>query len=267
MKEEPTVPETPRPYLQVLGIFLLLVISLAGMPDSAQAGVDTGHFETDCVSCHLSPGNVEPEQAHRLTGSQERLCGECHGDVAQASHPVGFVPNRALPAGFPLDERGQMNCSTCHDLHADNKGRIRADKRDRDLCVSCHTTDFFSGMADRGESLMLSAHLGAGPMPGGPVDAYSMKCMICHSDNATISSRKVASRGFMVPAIGASNHPIGADYGRFAMSRNYNSQSTLPREMLLPDGKLSCLTCHKGFSQKHGEVLRAENLCTQCHNK
>ncbi len=271
------MPEKLRFSLQISGLLLLLVIGVLGMSGAAQAKEDTGHFQTECVNCHLSPGNPAPEQAHRLTGSQQQLCGSCHGDVAEASHPVGFVPDRALPKEFPLDERGQMNCSTCHDLHAENQnaenqGRIRLAKRGRELCTSCHAENFFTGMADSGDAVMVSGHFGAssrvGGSLGGPVDSYSMQCMACHSDNATVNSRRVASLGFMRPiGGGGSNHPIGADYRQASFSGGFNPPSSLPAEMVLPEGKVSCITCHKPFSRKHGEVRRAATLCTQCHIK
>jgi hypothetical protein len=71
----------------------------------------------------------------------------------------------------------------------------------------------------------------------------------------------------MLPLGGGSNHPIGADYSRFSTLRGYNPASSLARDILLPEGRVSCLSCHEAYSRQHGKVVQAGTLCTQCHNK
>ena len=227
----------------------------------------SGHSDIACTNCHFAR-KVRPGNADRLTGDQDRLCGQCHKGVVEASHPIGFVPARSLPPGYPLNERGEMSCSTCHDVHETARGRLRSAERGRAFCMRCHPADFFAAMADSGGSLDLSGHLSADARPGGPVDAYSMQCMACHADSALVAETRTASLGF-TPAMGGGgkNHPIGSDYDRLSASRDYRPRAALPARMLLPEGRVSCLSCHEGYSRRHGKLVSADNLCTHCHNK
>jgi hypothetical protein len=199
----------------------------------------------------------------------DTITSEKYGGIVieGTSHPTGFVPGRPLPPEFPLDERGELTCSTCHGLLDGTQTGLRTDKTGAEFCGSCHDSAFFSQMADGGRSLFPSGHLDADRSTLGPVDGYSMKCMNCHSDEATISGTKTVPRSFMLPVIGGTNHPIGADYARFESQHGYNPASSLSRDILLPDDRVSCLSCHEGYSRQHGKVVQFDTLCTQCHDK
>ena len=38
---------------------------------------------------------------------------------------------------------------------------------------------------------------------------------------------------------------------------------------VLPDGKISCISCHQGYDEQHGALVldnRADGLCFSCHD-
>src|SRR5215510_6286683 len=43
-------------------------------------------------------------------------CTRCHQFSATRSHVTGVRPTFELPAAYPLSEKGELTCSTCHDV-------------------------------------------------------------------------------------------------------------------------------------------------------
>ena len=116
-----------------------------------------------CENCHLGGDRTTPDTASMLLTSQEQLYGQCHPDALQLSHPSGFAPppGYTIPASYPLDWKGDLTCSTCHEVHGDLPGKLRGTARGRDFCIACHGQAFFDNMPDGGASLVQSGHLGA----------------------------------------------------------------------------------------------------------
>ncbi len=197
---------------------------------------------------------------------QEMLCVECHSAVAIASHPTGFSPTRSLPKEFPLNARGQMTCTTCHDIQKAGKPELQARETGEGFCLSCHSASFFAGMVDAGSSIMNSGHVSAENDTRGSVDNYSLQCMTCHPDQAAVSGGKTASKNFML-ASGGTSHPIGTNYQTMARYSGYRLSYSLPEEIILPNGQVSCISCHIAYTKDHGEPVLKDNLCTTCHDK
>ncbi len=254
------------------GCSLLLVLGLAAagaLYAIAGAGAG-GHLDqSDCAQCHLAGMNVTAQQANILVASQEALCGKCHPAAIQVSHPTGFQPKTAPPARYPLDWKGDLTCSTCHEVHGSGHGLMRAGLAGKPLCLACHQPDFFSTMRDGGASLT-SGHLAKSVHGNAPaLDAYSRKCMECHGASATPRLATSIDRNGVVRHAGQSvNHPIGMSYQKAVAFGGYRARSVVERKLLLPDGKVSCVSCHAGFQKEHGKLLVAMNqskLCFECH--
>jgi len=245
-------------FVQCIGIMAI------GLPLTAAA--NTGHLSnSDCAECH-SPGNgVNQQNAHLLTATQEALCGHCHEKTLLVSHPSGFVPDRLLPAEYPLNWRGSFTCSSCHSIHASTTDLLRENAFGQGLCLTCHEAAFFSQMADDGLSIV-KIHLTLQPIdPTFPLDTYSLHCTGCHDDVVSITS----SEGFNAAIDGGMNHTIGVDYESTASQGRYNGINDLNERMVLPDGYVSCVTCHQGYSSSHGMLNVANTgsaLCYQCHD-
>lgn len=269
-----------------LWAFALALTGIIGMSDSAIAAqstevaslpADHAGKSTNCGNCHFNPVQRNSRSNRRFIGNhedfdprragQERMCVTCHTGAVEASHPTGIIPSRSLPPKFVLNNRGEMTCSTCHALEIDGKIRKEAGQSNQEFCESCHSASFFSRMADSGSSILVSGHLSVDQRSSGDADSYSMQCMTCHIDNAAISRFRTASIGSFSSGFGAKNHSIGSTYRDFSMRRDYNPAGALASEILLPEGKVSCLSCHKAYTAKHGEPVVARGLCQQCHNK
>ncbi len=219
-----------------------------------------------CGSCHLAD-EINPANAGLLVADEVSLCRDCHQNAVEASHPLGVKPAFDAPAGLPLDSQGEITCSTCHRLHGEGEDRLRTGQDGQQLCESCHQPEFFSEMKDGGISLMALGHLDAGTPFSGDIDNFSIQCMACH-ENSADAPRQLAVAAGGGGGSAKSNHPIGLRYDDSLGFGGYRHPNRLPATILLPDGRLSCLSCHVGYSSSHGALVienRADNLCTACH--
>ncbi|MBD3649523.1 MAG: hypothetical protein HUJ31_19180 [Pseudomonadales bacterium] len=107
------------------------------------------------------------------------------------------------------------------------------------------------------------------------LDLYSAQCLGCHDLDTSYSVSRVGlSTG---SGFGETGHPVGFDY-RDAISRpgnrsNYSYPDELDPALALPDGKVSCITCHdhrlpEFASDPHGALVmsnRNGRMCISCH--
>ena len=229
-----------------------------------------------CADCHLAGAGTTPENAHELLRDQESLCGSCHANALTIAHPSGFSPSRSLPDEYPLDWKGDVTCSTCHRVHAENHGLLRGNKRGKALCLTCHDRSFFSRMADTGMSIQQMGHLKASNEPlAVPLDSYSMHCLSCHNEDADDYNIAVDRKGNVRHDLSRLPHPVGVKYDEAiarGLKRNskYRPRAMLRKEILLPDGMVSCVSCHAGYSTEHGNLVMSMNgsdLCYECHDR
>lgn len=221
----------------------------------------------DCATCHMAGAATTPANASMLVASQEQLCGECHANALKMSHPSGIAPapGKVIPAQYPLDWKGDLTCSTCHEVHSDALGKMRGAARGQQLCLSCHNQAFFNSMLDGGSSVMMSGHLG---MPNSQnwqsLDPYSVQCMECHAARGDVA----VTPGFVVRH-GSQNHPVGRRYADAERYGGYRPEIMLSKKINLPNGMVSCVSCHETFTKNHGKVISTSNttaLCFECHD-
>lgn len=224
---------------------------------------------SNCATCHLAGNRVTAENASTLVASQEALCAKCHLKAIQVSHPSGFAPKSKPPAAYPLDWKGDLTCSTCHDIHGSEPGIIRGAQRGKELCLSCHDANFFEKMLDKGVST-LAGHLGNGSFNVTLLDAYTAECMGCHDNNVNEKISTAVDKNGVVRHAGGSNiHPIGANYKKSATYGGYRPMQMLSKKILLPNGNLSCVSCHEGYAKEHGKLVisaAGSKLCYECHD-
>jgi len=232
-------------------------------------GTKPFHPNLACISCHLAGQGTTKANAAQLTTGQEALCGQCHRGALELSHPSGFRPKRNLPAAYPLDWKGDMTCSSCHNVHEGKAGLIRGDKIGKEMCLSCHDSSFFVQMADKGVSLHQIGHLSAKTSQlKRELDPYSIQCLDCHMSSGDAPQVQVDSQGVLRHS-GGVNHPVGSDYEKASRSGVYKSISQLRNGINLPGGKVSCVSCHIGYSKKHGALVMSNTgsaLCLECHD-
>ncbi len=259
-------------FKRLAALALLAGLAAAG---TLYAGLTPGtnaHLEhADCASCHLAGKNVTAQQASMLTASQEALCAKCHPAATQVSHPSGFQPKKTPPAAYPLDWKGDLTCSTCHDIHGSSPGLMRGAKVGKQLCFACHESDFFAKMRDGGASLMAGHLVNKGIDSNAPtLDAYTNTCMDCHGKNANPSiATSIDRNGVVRHSSQSANHPIGMLYQDAVAFGGYRARRTVERKLMLPEGKVGCVSCHSGYQKEHGKLLVAlekSALCYECHD-
>jgi len=248
--------------LILIGVIALVPADFWGKPHMS---------EYSCGRCHLADPTVNPGQAGKLLVSQEVMCGSCHEKALQMSHPSGFLPKRSLPAEYPADWKGDLTCSSCHNVHGSTPGLLRGNKHGQEMCLSCHNRHFFQKMKDRGTSLQQTGHLSLGISLGNQleIDAQSLQCISCHENSSSLTGVRIGANGILHHNNGQANHPIGQRYPEFSRNADLHPRSALPEVILLPDGKISCVSCHQVYKQEHGKLVMSNKgsaLCLQCHN-
>lgn len=251
----------------LIGIFVSISTGLL-MGDNRKAYTHPESMK--CQQCHLAQGEVTERNAHQLISGQEILCDSCHQNLLKVSHPSGFSPGRKLPDEFPLDWKGELTCSSCHNIHQHQNGSLKNQKAGKEFCLACHEPVFFQAMADRGLSIRNIGHSGNRLKNNASiVDVYSMQCMSCHANEGDAVEVFINSRGIVKHSSGTANHPIGMSYKDAQLRGSYRNASELSSDILLPDGKVSCVSCHNGYDRKHGALVKRDTrtaLCLECHN-
>jgi predicted CXXCH cytochrome family protein len=173
------------------------------------------------------------------------------------------------PAQLPVDWKGDVTCSTCHRVHGDTPGKMRLPERGRRFCTVCHDDVFFDRMLDRGTSLLAFGHLRSRTdLTALNLDGISLGCMECHMDNAPGANVDIDDRGVLRHTASAFNHPVGSKYASAAVFGGYRPAARLDPAILLPDGRISCGSCHRGYTERHGDLTVAtagSRLCYECH--
>lgn len=249
----------------------LLVLLIGGNRLYAMLGTNSsGHLaKSDCTSCHMAGKNVSAQQASMLIASQEALCRKCHPTALKLSHPSGFSPKGKPPETYPLDWKGDLTCSTCHDIHGSKPGLMRGSKQGKDLCLSCHDAKFFQKMRDGGSSMMVG-HLSNGAEVNTPtLDSYSRQCMECHAGSGDQKLSSSIRNGVLRHASNSVNHPIGVNYQQAGAFGGYRARAIVERKIFLPNGQIGCVSCHLGYSKEHGKLVSGtarSSLCFECHD-
>lgn len=226
--------------------------------------------QSDCGTCHMSGKSVNAAQAGMLISSQETLCAKCHAAAIKLSHPSGFTPKTKLPPTYPLDWKGDLTCSTCHDIHGNRPGLMRETKLGKDLCLSCHDVQFFQKMRDGGASTMVGHLSSTAEVHVPTLDRYSRQCLECHGQKADPKlSTEIDRNGVLRHANSSVNHPIGVNYQKAAAFGGYRARAAVERKIVLPNGQVGCVSCHLGYSREHGKLVvdsARSTLCFECHD-
>jgi predicted CXXCH cytochrome family protein len=128
-----------------LGAFLLS-IALVGFPALGAAEAQDPHSPDNqeaCTLCHMEkPRSLEDaERARPLNGETIfNLCTQCHEWVPGRDHRLGkrFVLTSDPPNFLPPDDKGLMDCLTCHWPHRRGTHKAMLRVEHEGLCKACH---------------------------------------------------------------------------------------------------------------------------------
>jgi predicted CXXCH cytochrome family protein len=209
-----------------------------------------------------------------------------------SNHPVNVVPpsSMRIPEGWPLSASGAITCLTCHEtlgvgsaIGSERGSQLREFQAYADdgvdFCANCH-----AGGDDRTARGMhwlalRKAHIGPSDTDdrtAGTLDAESRRCMECH-DGVTageFANTTPWDRGGGYVGEPSRNHPVGVAYPRTGRRADRTSNSeyrlaaALPKQVRLPDGKVSCVSCHDLYTSEPKLLsvpIRESALCMTCH--
>ncbi len=145
-----------------------------------------------CLSCH--DGTMAAGSTSRQGGAAvSKLTGRSVlGTDLSDDHPISFVYDQSLvtrrrdlanPAsligGVRLDSSAQVQCTSCHDAHADRHPQfLVADPAFSRLCLTCHRPQHWQESA---HATSPTSALGAGSLPGlGYATVGENGCSSCH---------------------------------------------------------------------------------------
>lgn len=204
-----------------------------------------------------------------------------------ANHPVNVVPSAqiSIPKEWPVDFKGAITCLTCHEalpsLNGTNAPNLRGSSPEDSgrlaFCANCHADTSRRGLGNMHWTVTGVAHvrsMGDGHRSAGSLDGYSRQCLGCH--DGVSASDYGFTVGENLGAPGAVDlrhtHPVGVPYKRIG-SKNRNARlrpaALLPREVPLPAGRVSCVSCHNLYaSDRFRLTVPVENshLCFTCHD-
>ena len=265
----------------------------------------------ECAICHIrwvqafDRSDIQKDQMQdvleRQAGSGD-MCLSCHdGSVVDSRfkvwstqhHTTDSVPPASvkIPTDtFPLDEKGQMTCATCHTAHAvpdssDLKTVIflRRPNVDSSFCLSCHPEH-----AQKSDIQHPLGHVDY-PIPqeildaGGETssDGHTVICQTCHEPHGARNAWMLVLPPSKLciachtekspetnPPAGAPVHHIGRVYSGFVPPKALLDEKAI----FGPDGELSCLSCHRLHDASGAKPLlirknEDSSLCLDCHKK
>ena len=199
-------------------------------------------------------------------------CSTCHPFSDARSHVTGVRPTFALTAAYPLNEKGELTCSTCHDVMArpdEGSTSVRGGLQGATFCRSCH-----AARAEDGSRLAHAVRTGAAHTAR-PVQnraprtrPASLDCEACHDgiigeDGHWTAQQRIASGGRDL------GHPVGVDYsGAQTRSTTLTGAPMLDPAIALEDGTVGCTSCHDALSKIPKQLVidnRGSALCLACH--
>ena len=200
-------------------------------------------------------------------------------------HPYDVRPQTAIiPEDMPLDQYGNLTCTTCHDIHSSYftpyetmSHFLRRYDLGTNFCEACHPK---SSSSRRGHKTSLGqAHATFGPKykaldNDNMLDPVSMNCLSCHDGSAATNVSNgdtFALHASSLMKFDGGEHPIGVNY---EMARFGNRKLALkPMDIVdgriqFFDGKVGCCSCHNPYSQIEKMLVMSDkgsNLCFACH--
>ncbi len=235
---------------------------LAPMPQAKQVGT-----EEMCFSCH--DGSVVDSRRELLLGSR---------------HEIGEPPpdDMDIPEAYPLDEDGNVTCSTCHTAHAlpgsersaGDPVFMRRSNLDSAMCEDCHQDQLDTervnnhplGANDRAIPRALTSRGARTSADGG------LTCQTCHAPHGALYDAMLIDSAADGGLCTACHESEAGPRSHHPVDRRLDSQgrrliSSLGGE--LNDGALTCLSCHGAHQAPSEDLLLTRRsgpgACGACH--
>ena len=258
--------------ISTLTLFTIMLISAE--VDSYKNSVphEFNFMGGECKSCHITY-----EYPIRFKAKITDLCNECHEKDDAISHVVGVKPSMYLTADFPLDERGEMTCNSCHDIHMERNDSftnertylLRSKLRGKEFCDDCHLGTMNVLLPDSTPShieYLQTAHLGYNLTHSYDIDSVSQQCLVCHDGTLGKNINLNMETGLHL----SEDHPIGGNYKMsYAKSKTLRYFEDIDPEIIFFEDKVGCASCHDPYNLNlHKLILSnaSSKLCFKCHD-
>lgn len=163
----------------------------------ASVGQPTGNSKM-CLSCH--DGTVAlTSTAKGAAGGVYITPGSANlGTDLSDDHPISFVysdslsardpqirPTFSLPQQLKLDRFGEVQCTTCHDVHDNKFGKflVMSDQRSA-MCTSCHDLAGWVGSVHETSAVSIATSTSQYLKKGGYPTPAEAGCRSCHRPHA-----------------------------------------------------------------------------------
>lgn len=212
---------------------------------------------------------VKGAESH-LVADLDELCWICHGDMGGM-----------LQMDYPHNPFQKGYCTTCHDPHASDHGRLLV-QSEQDLCVTCHPVSAWMAKEQlhppfEGRFCTNCHQPHASEWKGVLNKRQRDLCFMCHPSVALLSSKAYQHNPFEYDNCTGCHDPHSANVGPLLLADQssvcYECHSGIRNDFLKashhPVGtvKLECADCHNPHAADHGALLIATDnaLCYTCH--
>jgi predicted CXXCH cytochrome family protein len=293
----------------------LFIILSAALPGISFAQVETPRnpdSAKECAICHYrwvdtfyidNRGSELVEYQSEKVVAKSEMCFTCHdGSVVDSRekiyndyrHKINKPPpaDMKIPANFPLDKDGNIQCSTCHTAHGVSSEMgiektifIRESNKNSGICIMCHSDK--DGGTEKGnhpvgpsEKKIPDSLIAHGSRLGDQKN--HIICETCHTAHGS------PNESFLIESARNSELCLEchADKKIFTSEGNRNHLHVInvkPSKVVIPpevidsgaklgdNGELICQTCHKIHNNRIEKKLLLimkdgeSSLCLTCH--
>jgi predicted CXXCH cytochrome family protein len=257
-----------------------------------------------CIICHVSQSEVFKELVKKKVFDVEvssviskEVCYSCHNISVNDSreifvsrhHPIKVAPSKrvVIPEEYTLNEKGEMDCGTCHTPHTGKKedgspSFLRDSNENSYMCKKCHRsltkgtgygghkinmaistdpeviTSRGGKFAEGNKIICETCHITHGAPREKLLIYYEEDedfCLLCHDENPSVEG--VGS--------GMDTHPIYKEDIKIELPKKWPNGRLIKRK---EDGGFNCQTCHSvhyGYAGQLAYKNSSGQLCATCH--
>jgi predicted CXXCH cytochrome family protein len=249
-------------------------VTPGGLCANCHADQAAGHTKTfpheavtkdNCTDCHSPHSSRYP---HLLKQPEDKLCGQCHADIAVGE---GLAPHAPAVVG---------DCGKCHDVHgSDRKSLVK--QADAGLCLQCHT-DFKAAkdsakVVHAGAEDCLQCHAPhKGRAPNLLRNAPEQLCGDCHPVDPNALTAESSHPPYLTQDCVACHSPHYSNNDHLVrrtdtqLCVSCHSEVLSRTKMKTPHAPATedCRSCHSPHFSKQPALLAspARELCSGCHD-
>ena len=293
--------------------FIILWLPLASESFGAVEGAKNPNSAKACAICHYrwvdtffveGKGTDLVEYQSEKVVAKPEMCFSCHDGSVRDSRARVFNDNghktnqpppttMKIPEIFPLDENGNMQCSTCHTAHGVASGPesdetifMRTSNRASSMCRQCHPKRD-GGIAAGNHPIGVTEQeipgklVALGSVSGGKKN--EIVCETCHTSHGSkCESLLIESAGNSTLCLDC--HDDKKIFTPGGLRKPFHVINVVPQKAKIPEelikrgaklgceGVITCQTCHKVHNNKIDKRFllvtkkKKSSLCLTCHS-